>query len=157
MVNQPGPNRTQQADLTTSLGPEVSAIAPDGSDVRVLLGGTKGSMAHFSLRPGEVSVAVASRTVEELWYFVDGEGEMWRRGEGEDGPGETAKVSAGIALAIPARTHFQFKSTGSRPLAAVGVTMPPWPGIGDMSGRGEVYFVQGPWRATVKTGMRASD
>ena len=157
MVNQSTPDGTQRTDWTASLGPEVSAVAPDGSDVRVLLGGTRGSMAHFSLQPGAVSLAVASRTLEELWYFVDGEGEMWRRQEGAQGPGKTEKVSAGVALAIPARTHFQFKSTGSGPLAAVGVTMPPWPGIGDRSGRGEVYLVDGPWRATVKTGMRESE
>ena len=36
-------------------------------------------MAHFSLGPGETSRAVAHRTVEEIWFFVSGQGEMWRR------------------------------------------------------------------------------
>lgn len=41
------------------------AVAPDGSAVRVLLATGRGSVAHFELAPGETSVAVAHRTVEE--------------------------------------------------------------------------------------------
>ena len=36
-------------------------------------------MAHFELPPGETSTAVAHRTVEEVWFFLGGRGEMWRR------------------------------------------------------------------------------
>jgi hypothetical protein len=39
------------------------AVAPDGSDVRVLLRLSRGSMAHFELGAGRVSRAVAHRTV----------------------------------------------------------------------------------------------
>ena len=35
------------------------AIAPDGSDVRVLLGLKGGGLAHFELAPGATSVAVS--------------------------------------------------------------------------------------------------
>ena len=55
------------------------AIAPDGSDVRVLLALAGGSMAHFELAPGETSIAVAHRTVEEIWFFLAGRGDMWRQ------------------------------------------------------------------------------
>ena len=55
------------------------AVAPDGSDVRILLGLKGGGMAHFELGPGEVSTAVTHRTVEEIWYFVSGRGQMWRK------------------------------------------------------------------------------
>ena len=54
-------------------------VAPDGSDVRVLLSLGGGSMAHFELAPGRVSAAVVHRTVEEIWYVLAGRGEMWRR------------------------------------------------------------------------------
>jgi hypothetical protein len=37
--------------------------------------------------------------------------------------------------------HFQFRADGDGPLAAVGVTMPPWPGDH------EAYHVPGPWPA----------
>jgi mannose-6-phosphate isomerase-like protein (cupin superfamily) len=59
------------------------AIAPDGSDVRVLLGLASGGMAHFELGPGQISKAVTHRSVEEIWYFLSGRGQMWRRQNGE--------------------------------------------------------------------------
>ena len=64
-------------------------VAPDGSDVRVLLRLADGSMAHFELAPGRVSRAVEHRTVSEIWYVVAGRGEMWRgawRGRVDRGP-----------------------------------------------------------------------
>jgi mannose-6-phosphate isomerase-like protein (cupin superfamily) len=115
---------------------EPDAIAPDGSAVRVLLAMERGSMAHFSLAPGETSAAVVHRTVEELWYFVEGRGEMWLR-SGERS--EVVEVERGVCVSIPVGTEFQFRSLGEDPLAAVGVTMPPWPG------EGEAVVVGGPW------------
>jgi mannose-6-phosphate isomerase-like protein (cupin superfamily) len=32
---------------------------------------------------------------------------------------------------IPPGTHFQFRSFGDEALAAIGVTIPPWPSEGD--------------------------
>src|ERR1700737_3373525 len=61
------------------------AVAPDGSDVRVLLQLGRGSMAHFELGAGRVSRAVAHHSVEEIWYILAGAGQMWRRqGERQD-------------------------------------------------------------------------
>jgi mannose-6-phosphate isomerase-like protein (cupin superfamily) len=112
------------------------AVAPDGSDVRLLLSLAGGSVAHFELGPGRTSAAVAHRTVEEIWYFVAGRGEMWRQsGERE----ETVPVDAGTCITIPVGTRFQFRALGPDALAAVGVTMPPWPG------EGEAYLVSGKW------------
>jgi len=101
------------------------AVAPDGSDVRVLLRLSRGSMAHFELPAGRVSRAVAHRGVEEIWYILAGQGRMWRR-QGERQ--ETVPLRPGTCLSIPAGTHFQFRADGDGPLSAVGVTMPPWPG-----------------------------
>jgi mannose-6-phosphate isomerase-like protein (cupin superfamily) len=100
-------------------------VAPDGSDVRVLLQLAGGSMAHFELPSGRASRAVTHRTVAELWYILHGRGQMWRRDGDRQ---ETVTLEPGICLSIPAGTHFQFRSTGAMPLAAVAVTMPPWPG-----------------------------
>ena len=63
---------------TTTLPTEPDAVAPDGSDVRVLLRLAGGSMAHFTLPSGATSRAVRHRTVEEIWYVVAGTGDMWR-------------------------------------------------------------------------------
>jgi mannose-6-phosphate isomerase-like protein (cupin superfamily) len=112
------------------------AIAPDGSEVRLLATGARGSMAHFHLPPGGVARAVRHGTVEELWYFVAGRGRMWRR-DGDDE--EVLEVHAGLSLDIPVGVSFQFRADGDVPLEAVGVTMPPWPGPE------EAEFVDGPW------------
>jgi len=117
------------------------AIAPDGSDVRVLLGLTTGSMAHFELSPGQTSRAVTHRTVEEIWFFLSGRGEMWRTQNGQE---IIVPVESGVCLTIPLGTHFQFRSLGTEPLSALGVTMPPWPG------EGEAIIVPGKWEATIR-------
>jgi mannose-6-phosphate isomerase-like protein (cupin superfamily) len=84
-------------------------IAPDGSAVRVLLSLKGGSMAHFQLAAGRTSFPVAHRTVEEIWYFLEGLGVMWRKlGDQE----ETVRVEAGVCITIPCDTHFQFRSLG---------------------------------------------
>lgn len=114
------------------------AVAPDGSDVRVLLQLAGGSMAHFELTAGQTSHAVAHRSVDEIWYILHGTGQMWRS---QDGREEVADLEPGTCLSIPAGTRFQFRSTGGTPLAAVAVTMPPWPG------EGEARPVPGVWPA----------
>lgn len=125
---------------TRQLGRAPDAMAPDGSEVRILCRMARGSMAHFSLPPGAVSLAVAHHTIEEVWYFISGRGRMWRR---LDGVEETVEVGPGLSLTLPTGTQFQFRCDGDEPLAAVGVAMPPWPGPD------EAYPVEGPWQATV--------
>ncbi len=119
---------------------ERTSTAPDGSDVRVLLGLAGGGMAHFELASGQTSKAVTHRTVEEIWYFLTGRGDMWRE---QDGVSEVIEVSAGVCLTIPLRTRFQFRSVGDEALSAIGVTMPPWPGDS------EAIVIDGPWQPTV--------
>ncbi len=93
-------------------------------------------MAHFELAPGRISLAVAHKTVEEIWYFLEGEGEMWRKLGRQE---EVVNVQAGICITIPVGTQFQFRSIGDKSLKAIAITMPPWPGDE------EAYFVQGVW------------
>ena len=125
------------ADFETKHLPEErTTTAPDGSDVRVLLELGSGGMAHFELGPGETSIAITHRTVEEIWFFLSGRGQMWRR---QGDRSETVDVHAGVCLTIPLGTHFQFRSFGDEPLSAIGVTMPPWPG------EGEAVPVAGKW------------
>jgi mannose-6-phosphate isomerase-like protein (cupin superfamily) len=114
-----------------------STVAPDGSDVRILLGLERGGMAHFQLAPGQVSKAVEHRTVEEIWLVLSGQGEMWRK---QDEHEETVPLKPGVCITIPLHTQFQFRSCGDQPLAAVAVTMPPWPGAD------EAAIVKGKWR-----------
>ena len=123
---------------TLPLPAERTVVAPDGSDVRVLLGLRGGGMAHFSLPPGAVSGAVTHRTVEEIWFVVAGSGQMWR----QQGASESVvDLAPGTCLTIPLGTRFQFRASAEG-LAAVAVTMPPWPG------EGEAVSVPGPWTPT---------
>lgn len=110
--------------------------APDGSDARVLLGLSGGGVAEFELAAGRVAAAVTHRTVEEIWYVLQGRGEMWRR----QGPREEiVALEPGVCLTIPLGAHFQFRALADGPLRVLGVTMPPWPG------QDEAVLVTGPW------------
>jgi len=125
---------------TTRISAAPDAIAPDGSEVRLLGSLSRGSMAGFRLAPGAVSRAVSHRTVEEIWYFAAGRGRIWRRrGEHE----EITELAPGVSITIPIGTQFQFRCDGGEPLEAVAVTMPPWPGAD------EAYAVTGIWVPTV--------
>ena len=125
---------------TRQISSSPDVIAPDGSEVRILCRMERGSMAHFTLPPGAVSIAVAHHTIEEVWYFISGRGRMWRQ---LDSLEEIVEVGPGLSIAIPVGAHFQFRCDGDEPLAAVGVAMPPRPGPD------EAYAVEGPWQATV--------
>jgi mannose-6-phosphate isomerase-like protein (cupin superfamily) len=133
---------------TKTLPVEPTTVAPDGSDVRVLLGVTAGGMAHFELAAGEVSIAVRHRTVEEVWYVVSGRGAMWRRA---GSTATTVELTAGVCLSIPLGTEFQFRAHGPGPLVAVGATIPPWPGDD------EAIRTTGPWTPTVAPGPGLAD
>ena len=124
---------------TRRLPAAADTVAPDGSDVRILLALSRGSFAHFALAPGRTSSAVAHRTVEEIWFFLSGRGEMWRK---LDAAEEVVVVDAGVCVTIPVGAHFQFRTLGAEPLSAVAATMPPWPGPD------EAYPVTGPWTPT---------
>ncbi len=116
------------------------AIAPDGSEVRVLCRLSRGGLAIFSLPPKAVSKAVAHHTVEEVWYIISGNGRMWRKLGQEE---EIVELGPGLSLTIPTGTHFQFRCDGAEPLNVIGATMPPWPG------EGEAFVVEGTWQPTV--------
>lgn len=110
---------------TLRLPAEPTALAPDGSDVRVLLGLAAGGMAHFELAAGKTSLAVTHRTVEEIWFVLSGRGELWRRQGGRE---EIVQLEPGACLSIPLGTDFQFRASDAEGVAVVAITMPPWPG-----------------------------
>jgi mannose-6-phosphate isomerase-like protein (cupin superfamily) len=124
---------------TRCIATEPDAIAPDGSEVRVLCQLSRGGLALFSLPPRAVAKPVAHRTVEEVWYILSGSGRMWRKLDGYE---EIVEIGPGTSLTIPTGTHFQFRCDGDERLDVIGTTMPPWPG------ESEAYFVKGAWQPT---------
>ena len=129
---------------TRRLNAEPDAIAPDGSEVRLLSELPTGGLAQFTLPPYAVSVAVRHWTVSEIWFVVEGHGEMWRA---QGGRSEIVELVAGTSLTIPVGTAFQFRSTSDAPLVAVGVTMGPWPGDGEA-----LVVAEGAWEPTPESG-----
>jgi mannose-6-phosphate isomerase-like protein (cupin superfamily) len=84
-----------------------------------------------------MSVAVCHKTVEEAWYFIEGQGEVWRKqGKRE----EVVEVKNGVCISIPTGTHFQFRNTGNEPLKFLITTMPAWPG------ENEAFRVKNHWK-----------
>lgn len=127
---------------TARVGPNYDALAPDGSEIRLLAQVQAGSMVHCTLRPGAATRAVRHRTVEEVWYCTAGRGQVWR--SSSDGSRqEIVDVEPGVSLNIPLGVNFQFRAIGDRPFELVITTMPPWPGPG------EAVPVDGTWEATL--------
>lgn len=125
--------------MQTKLLPKsLDLYAPDGSEIRLLVETERGSSVHCELPAGGVSKAVRHRGVEEIWFFLSGNGEVWRKAGDVE---EIVEARPGLALTIPAGVHFQFRNTGEGPLRFVLTTMPPWPG------EDEAVAVEGPWSA----------
>ncbi len=113
---------------------EPDVIAPDGSEIRLLIdhrhAAVGASVVEVTLPAGQVSRPVYHRTVEEVWYILEGTGKVWRCPPAAD---ESLLVPAlpvapGDALVIPVGWMFQFSADESGNLRFLCVTMPPWPG-----------------------------
>ena len=117
-------------------------LAPDCSEIRLLPEMKGGSMAHCTLPAGGISKPVHHRTVEEMWYCIEGDGEVWRR---QDDREEVTHFIPGVSLTIPTGTHFQFRNTGETPLRFIIAAMPPWPGASEA-----VQLDKGYWEGWVE-------
>lgn len=135
-MNQ-SPTTTQLNYKTEQLPAKYNYLAPDKSEIRKLTQVHGGNMCHCTLPVGGVSLAVRHKTVEELWYFMQGSGQMWRKLDDHEG---VVDVGPGLSLSIPTGTHFQFRNTGDEPLCFIIVTMPPWP-----ENAGEAVRVEDHW------------
>ena len=111
-------------------------VAPDGSEIRLLIdgapergGATRASLCEVTLPAGQVSRPVWHRTVEEIWYVLAGHGDVWRcppDARTEEVP--PVPVGPGDALVIPTGWRFQFCAGPGAPLRFLCYTSPPWPG-----------------------------
>ena len=121
------------------LAADYDYLAPDGSEIRQLVELDRANLAHFRLPTGATSAPVAHRTIEEFWYVVGGQGEMWLKlGNDQE---DVVDLFPGVAIALPPGTHFQFRTTGPDALEVIGTAVPAWPGPD------EAYAVDGRWPA----------
>ena len=120
-----------------SLSNEIDYLAPDGSEIRLFPDMNGGGLCHCTLLPFETSRAVYHKTVEEIWYFISGNGRIWRKQGAKE---SVIEVGSGVCVTIPPKTHFQFRNIGDKSLTFIIVTMPPWPG------KEEAVEVSGYWK-----------
>ena len=107
-------------------------ISPDGAEIRLVLRPEVEGVAYHSVseamfRPGQVSRAMRHRSVEESWYVLDGEAEVWRQ-PADGGTASIVRLGPGEALNIPPGFGFQVRALGALPLRMLCSTAPPWPG-----------------------------
>ncbi len=120
------PEPASRSDL-----PDVTA--PDGSEIRLLIDqrhqASAASMVEVTLPAGQVSRPVWHQRVEEVWYVLQGQGEVWRCPPNAD-PAFYAPVSVkpGDSLVVPPRWRFQFSASDAEELRFLCFTVPPWPG-----------------------------
>ena len=111
-------------------------LGPDGSEIRELVATDSASMVHCTLYPGAISRAVRHKSVEELWFIIEGRGQFWRKTARSS---TIIKISKGTSLNIPKNVDFQFRNNGTMNLEAIIMTIPPWPG------NHEAIISEGPW------------
>jgi mannose-6-phosphate isomerase-like protein (cupin superfamily) len=103
------------------------AIAPDGSEITFLVRDARqASLVEVRLAAGSTSRPVRHLTVEEIWYFIAGEGKVWRAPP--DRKAVIDEVGPGGVLVIPTGWAFQFQAGPHADLRFVCYTSPPWPG-----------------------------
>jgi mannose-6-phosphate isomerase-like protein (cupin superfamily) len=101
-------------------------LPPEDHEVRVPLLKKGGLLVHCTLLPNNTSLAHYHKTIQEVWYFVQGKGQVWRKqGDVE----QIVDVEPGTTLTIPTKAHFQFRNTShDESLCFLVVTIPSWPG-----------------------------
>ncbi len=96
----------------------------DGSTIRSLLDRSNApvanqSLAEATIEPGEATVRHYHRDSEEIYYLVEGSGEM-------ELDGERAAVSAGDAILIPPGAWHQIRAGAAGPLRLLCACAPAY-------------------------------
>jgi mannose-6-phosphate isomerase-like protein (cupin superfamily) len=96
----------------------------DGSTIRSLLDRSNAPVAHQSLaeatiEAGEATVRHRHLESEEIYYLVEGAGEM-------ELDGERRAVAAGDAILIPPGAWHQIRASGDGPLRLLCACAPPY-------------------------------
>jgi mannose-6-phosphate isomerase-like protein (cupin superfamily) len=123
---------------TTTVDTAERGHSPLGAHIRLLMDGPHGNMIHSTVPSGMVGRACHFRSIDEYWYILSGEGELWRRAK--EGDQTITRLVPGVCIDIALGTAFQYRCTGSTPLVFTCTAMPPWPGDH------EAVMVEGPWQ-----------
>ena len=107
-----------------SLADAESFVTADGSTIRELFGLPTGGVEHQSLAeatlaPGQATQRHYHRASEEIYFVLDGDGEM-------ELDGQRRQVGAGDAIAIPPGAWHELRAEGDRPLRILCCCAPPY-------------------------------
>jgi len=91
----------------------------DGSTIRELMHTAAQSLAEATLAPGQQTERHYHAASEELYYLVDGEGEL-------EIDGERTPVTVGDAILIPPGAWHQITATGGSELRFLCCCAPPY-------------------------------
>ena len=110
--------------MKTSYGEITPYVTKDGSEVRELMhpavhGNTKQSLAEATVLPGCRTLLHRHRTTEEIYYIVEGAGEM-RLGD------DRFAVSAGDTICIAPGTAHCIENTGTAVLTILCACSPAY-------------------------------
>ena len=122
---------------TTTVDTAERGRSPLGSHIRFIMDGTHGNMIHGTVPVGMVGRACRFRTVDEYWFILSGEGEIWRKGP--DGDESVTRLVPGVSIDIPLGTSFQYRCLSDADLVFTCTAMPLWPGDD------EAEIIDGPW------------
>jgi len=88
--------------MSGDLNAASDCLARDGSEIRLLCGTDRGSLAHCTLHPGSCSSPVRHPTVHEIWYVVEGPRRALAVAPGQ--PRELGAALAGYQCGHPNRS-----------------------------------------------------
>jgi mannose-6-phosphate isomerase-like protein (cupin superfamily) len=125
---------------TTTVETAERGRSPLGAHIRFLMDGPHGNMIQSTVPPGMVGRACHFQTIEEYWYVLSGEGEIWRRADNAE---SVTRLIPGTCIDIPLGAAFQYRCSGDVPLVFICTAMPPWPGDR------EAIIIDGPWTPCV--------
>jgi mannose-6-phosphate isomerase-like protein (cupin superfamily) len=107
-----------------SLATAEAFVTADGSTIRELFGLPTGgterqSLAEATLAPGQSTQRHYHGATEEIYFVLDGEGEL-------EVDAERRRITSGDAVAIPPGTWHEIRATGDRPLRFLCCCAPPY-------------------------------
>src|SRR5690554_2893328 len=105
----------------TVRSPKAFEPAPDGSNVYPLVRTQRSSVGIIELHPGEITAPVRHRSIEEVWYVLEGSGALWRCYGNHE---EIVPLEVGTCVTIPTDASFQFRSSEDGPLHMLMFTVP---------------------------------
>jgi mannose-6-phosphate isomerase-like protein (cupin superfamily) len=105
---------------------------------------------HSTVPLGMVGRACRFRTIDEYWFVLSGEREIWRRAT--DGRESITRLIPSVCIRHPLGTAFQYRCRDV-PLVFAVTALPPWPGDD------EAVIIDGPWvpRVDMELGASSSD